>query len=99
MSDFEDAGNAIDVSPRIVVIREQRVLLDSDLAVLYGVKTPRLNEQVRRNLDRFPDDFVFRLTNQEFASLRSQNAILKTGRGQPRHSRSRSTAQSWQPLS
>jgi ORF6N domain len=78
MSDLEDAGSAIDISPRIVVIREQRVLLDSDLAVLYGVKTALLNEQVRRNLDRFPDDFVFRLTNQEFASLRSQNAILKT---------------------
>ena len=77
-------ANPLDVSQRICVIRGQRVLLDSDLAALYGVKTLRLNEQVRRNSDRFPEDFVFRLTNQDLASLRSQFAILKTGRGQHR---------------
>jgi hypothetical protein len=80
----DDIAAPADVSRRIFVLRGQRVLLDSDLAELYGVKTMRLNEQVRRNADRFPDDFLFRLTNQEFASLRSQNAILKTGQGQHR---------------
>ncbi|HET9864690.1 MAG TPA: ORF6N domain-containing protein [Steroidobacteraceae bacterium] len=54
------------------------------MAKLYGVKTLRLNEQVRRNARRFPDDFLLKLTNQEFASLRSHFAILKTGRGKHR---------------
>ena len=57
-------------------------MLDSDLAELYGVPTKRLNEQVRRNLERFPPDFMFQLDNQEVELLRSQNATLKTGRGQ-----------------
>jgi hypothetical protein len=69
---------------RIREIRGRRVLLDSRLAELYGVTTKRLNEQVRRNLDRFPADFVLDLTDQELASLRSQFATLKTGRGQHR---------------
>jgi hypothetical protein len=76
--------NFCEVSRQIRIIRGQRVLLDSDLAALYGVKTLRLNEQVRRNADRFPEDFILRLTNQEHASLRSQFAILKKGRGQHR---------------
>ena len=59
-------------------------MLDADLAALYGVTTKRLNEQVRRNLGRFPSDFMFLLTNQEVAILRSQFATLKTGRGQHR---------------
>jgi len=62
------------IENRILLIRGQRVILDADLAALYGVATKRLNEQVRRNLDRFPDDFVFQLNNQEVAFLRSQNA-------------------------
>jgi hypothetical protein len=74
----------LELSKRIFVVGGQRVLLDSDLAELYGVKTLRLNEQVRRNADRFPDDFLPRLTNQEVASLRSHFAILKSGRGQHR---------------
>src|SRR5262245_35284032 len=65
----------------IMLIRAQRVLLDSDLAALYGVSTKRFNEQVRRNLVRFPEDFMFQLTNQEVAGLRSQIATLKMGRG------------------
>ncbi len=65
-------------------MRNQRILLDSDLAQLYGVETKRLNEQVRRNGARFPDDFMFQLTAEEFAALRSQIATLKTGRGQHR---------------
>ena len=65
------------IENRILLIRGQRVILDADLAALYGVATKRLNEQVRRNLDRFPDDFVFQLNNQEVAFLRSQNATSR----------------------
>ncbi|HEY6644094.1 ORF6N domain-containing protein [Povalibacter sp.] len=62
----------------------QRVLLDSELAALYGVTTKRFNEQVKRNLGRFPADFMFQLTEIEHEALRSQFATLKTGRGQHR---------------
>ncbi len=66
-------------------VRGQQVMLDAELAPLYGVPTFRLNEQVRRNLRRFPLDFMFRLTMNEMESLRSQIAILKTsGRGEHR---------------
>jgi hypothetical protein len=71
----------LDLSQRIRILRGQRVLLDSDLAMLYGVTTKRLNEQVRRNDDRSPVDFLLELSHQELASLRSQFATLKTGRG------------------
>ncbi len=64
----------------ILSIRGRRVILDSDLARLYGVTTARLNEQVKRNPDRFPADFVFSLSQQEFTTLISQNATSK-GRG------------------
>jgi phage regulator Rha-like protein len=73
-----------DVSQQIRLIRGQRVLLDSDLATLYGVPTNRFNEAVKRNAARFPVDFAFRLTAEEHEALRSQSAILKTGRGQHR---------------
>jgi hypothetical protein len=69
------------IAQSIILVRSHRVLLDSDLADLYGVPTKRLNEQVRRNQARFPSDFMFYLTNHEIASLRSQIATLKTGRG------------------
>ncbi len=59
-------------------------MLDSDLAALYGVTTKRLNEQVGRNPERFPSDFMFQLTNQEVAILRSQFATLEAGQGQHR---------------
>ena len=59
-------------------------MLDSDLAAVYGVTTKRLNEQVKRNRKRFPDDFMFQLTKEETEFLRSQIATLKTGRGQHR---------------
>ena len=66
-------------------LRGHRVLLDEDLAALYGVPPKRLNEQVRRNLERFPTDFMFRLTTDEVLSLRSQDATLETtGRGRYR---------------
>ena len=61
---------------RIVTMRGERVILDSDLAELYGVSTKRLNEQVRRNLAKFPADFAFQLTAEEMVSLRSQFATL-----------------------
>jgi hypothetical protein len=61
--------------PRILTIRGRRVVLDSQLAELYGVKPIRLREQVRRNRDRFPDDFMFQLTAEEAEALVSQNAI------------------------
>jgi hypothetical protein len=69
------------ITRAILILRGQKVLLDEDLADLYGATTKRLNEQVRRNLERFPSDFMFRLTDQEVISLRSQFATLKTGRG------------------
>ncbi len=59
----------------IFLIRGQKVILDTDLARLYGVTAKRLNEQVKRNRHRFPDDFAFQLSSAEFASLRSQIAI------------------------
>jgi ORF6N domain len=58
----------------IYLIRGQRVMFDSDLAAIYGVTTKRLNEQVRRNISRFPEDFAFQLTAEELANLRSQIA-------------------------
>jgi len=73
------------IEPMIVSIRDQKVLLDRDLAGLYGVTTKRLNEQVRRNRGRFPDDFLFQLTVEESKSLRSQNATSKVGRGGRRY--------------
>jgi hypothetical protein len=64
---------------KILTIREQKVVLDSDLAAVYGVTTKRLNEQLRRNRKRFPEDFAFQLSVEEYESLRSQIAALETG--------------------
>jgi hypothetical protein len=72
------------ITSTILVFRGQRVLLDAELAALYGVTTKRCNEQVRRNRERFPEDFMFQLTPEESASLRSQFATLEGGRGQHR---------------
>src|SRR3954464_8965026 len=65
--------------PRIFTVRRQKVVLDAELAALYGVPTFRLNEAVKRNAERFPEDFRFRLTREELAVLISQNAISKPG--------------------
>jgi hypothetical protein len=70
-----------DLSSRIHTVRGVRVMLDSDLAALYGVSTTRLNQQVARNRHRFPGDFMFRLTHAEITSLMSQNATSNRGRG------------------
>ena len=75
------------ITQRIVVLREQRVMLDEDLATLYGVETKRFNEAVKRNLAKFPADFMLQLSADEWAALRSQFATLNaagTGRGQHR---------------
>ena len=63
------------------MIRGQRVLRDADLAALYGVSTKVFNQAVRRNVERFPDDFLLTLSNQDVAALRSQFVTLKIGRG------------------
>ena len=65
----------------IYVIRGQKVMLDSDLAILYEISTSRLNEQVKRSLDRFPADFMFQLTYKEFDELQSLTEFRKEGRG------------------
>ncbi len=65
----------------IMVIRGEKVILDSDLAELYGVATRRLNEQVRRNIEKFPEDFMFQLTEEEFENLKSQFATSSSGWG------------------
>jgi len=63
-----------EIGGRIITLRGEQVMLDRDLAELYGVTTKRLNEQVKRNRERFPDDFMFQLSEKEFADWRSQNA-------------------------
>jgi hypothetical protein len=67
------------ITQAIVLLRGQKVLLDADLAALYGVETRRLNEQVRRNRDRFPEDFIFEVTDEELANLMSQIATSSWG--------------------
>jgi hypothetical protein len=69
------------IANRIYLIRGEKVMLDSDLAELYAVPTAALNQQVKRNMDRFPEDFAFRLTAEEFESLMSQIVISNDGRG------------------
>ena len=74
------------VKGKIYLIREQKVLLDSDLAEMYGVETSNLNKAVKRNIDRFPQDFMFQLTSEEAGSLRFQIGISKPqGRGGRRY--------------
>ncbi len=68
--------NSINIESLIRIIRGEQVMLDSDLAMLYGVETKRLNEQVKRNLNRFPEDFMFQLTKEEANHSRSQIVIL-----------------------
>ena len=76
--------NADKLQGLIYTIRGVQAMYDSDLAELYGVEIKRLNEQVKRNRERFPEEFMFQLTDEEFAFLRSQNATLETGRGSHR---------------
>lgn len=77
-------NSPLTIAQQVVLVREQKVLIDSDLAALYNVSTKRFNEQVKRNRDRFPADFMFQLTSEEYSSLRSQFATLKAARGEHR---------------
>lgn len=79
MSDKKSPVVAAHIESRILLIRGQKVMLDSDLAELYGVETRRLNEQVNRNRERFPEDFMFQLNAEEFANLKSQFATSSWG--------------------
>ena len=74
-------GKKNTIQDKIYPLRGLQVMLDSDLSELYAVETKRLNEQVRRNIERFPSEFMFQLTNYEFDSLRSQSATINKGRG------------------
>lgn len=69
------------IASSILIVRGQRVILDRELAAIYGVTTGRLNEAVKRNAKRFPEDFMFQLTREEGRLSRSHFAILNTGRG------------------
>lgn len=74
----------IPIHHKIYTLRGKQIMLDSDLAELYHVEIRRLNEQVKRNGERFPADFMFQLSEKEYESLRSQIATLETGRGKHR---------------
>lgn len=67
------------ISSKIYVIRDKKVILDQDLAVLYNVETRVLKQAVKRNIERFPDDFMFELSNKEFSILRSQSVTSSWG--------------------
>lgn len=73
------------IERKIYLIRNQKVMLDSDLAELYEVETSNLNKAVKRNTQRFPSDFMFQLSKEEFDSLSFQSGITKTGRGGRRY--------------
>src|ERR1700736_6713534 len=73
------------VEPKILILRGHKVILDSDLAELYGVSAKRLNEQVKRNADRFPADFMFQVSAEEHDYLKSRFATSKKGRGGRRY--------------
>jgi hypothetical protein len=79
-------GSAFPVESRILFLRQQRVILDADIAELYGVPVKVLNQQIKRNRERFPADFVFRLTAKEHEGLRSQIVTSKKSRGGRRYS-------------
>ena len=81
MTSQTELTRAPDIDRLIHFVRDRRVILDEHLAALYGVPTKRLNEQYRRNYDRFPEDFAFQFTQAEWAALRPEFATLKSGRG------------------
>jgi hypothetical protein len=81
MAESSPPAKLVSVESAIYLIRGQRVMLDSDLAEIYGTSTRRLNERLRRNRERFPLDFAFQLSAEEFKGLMSQIATSKKGRG------------------
>lgn len=84
MSDKQELIIQERIAKAIYVIRNQKVMMDSELAEMYGVETKVLNQSVKRNLERFPKDFMFQLNEEEWESLRSQNVTLENGRGKHR---------------
>ena len=87
VTNCDQLPEVIDIKPMIRVIRGQQVIIDRDLALLYGVETRRLNEQVKRNIERFPDDFMFQLNKEEFEDWKSHfatsNSIIMGARKLP----------------
>lgn len=79
VANCDQLPETIDIQPMIRVIRGQQVMLDNDLATLYGVETRALNQAVKRNINRFPDDFMFQLTKEELDNLISQNVTSSWG--------------------
>ena len=73
-----------EIKSRIYSLRNKEVMLDEDLAELYQVSSKRLNEQVKRNIERFPDDFMFQLTEKEYEKLKSQFVTSSEGKGKHR---------------
>jgi len=74
-----------EIKSKIYSVRGKEVMLDSDLAELYEVSSKRLNEQVKRNIERFPDDFMFQLTEEEYENLKSQIATSSSKHGGRRY--------------
>lgn len=72
----------LQVQQLIYIVRGERVMLDRDLAMLYGIETKNLKRQVKRNLSRFPEDFMIELTREEYNALRCQNGTIEKGRGE-----------------
>jgi len=83
------------IGSRILMLREQRVMLDAALSELYGVPTKALVQAVKRNLARFPADFMFQLSTEEFAALRSQTVTSNAGRGGRRTAPMPSPSKAW----
>ena len=81
LTELLDTKEESDIKDLIYEFRGKQVMLDSDIAKLFEVDTKRLNEQMKRNQNRFPEDFCFQLNSNEFKSLKSQNAISNNGRG------------------
>ena len=81
MSEKLERYDARVIEPQILILRGQKVILDSELARIYGVPTFRFNEAIKRNRNRFPKDFMFQLTREEVSALTSQIAMSKAGRG------------------
>lgn len=73
------------IGPRLIMLRNQPVLMDTDVAVIFGVETKRISEAVKRNPDKFPKDYMFLLDKQEIAGLKSQIATLNSGKMPPRY--------------
>jgi hypothetical protein len=83
------------IASRILALREQRVMLDAELAALYGVETKVLVQAIKRNLERFPADFMFQLNADEYAALRSQFVTSNVGRGGRRYAPMPSLSKAW----